>query len=94
MPSNRPALTPPGVFPPGRGLHLVPLDADNGEDAADRAANPRSGPAMRKLLCHLLGRHRPAIVVVGYADDHPVTEAVCPHCGARRGRGSHADFAA
>jgi hypothetical protein len=49
---------------------------------------------MRKLLCHLLGRHRPAIVVVGYADDHPVTEAVCPHCGARRGRGSHADFAA
>jgi hypothetical protein len=48
---------------------------------------------MRKLICHILGRHRPALVVVGYADDHPVTETVCPHCGTRRGSGSHADFA-
>jgi hypothetical protein len=48
---------------------------------------------MRKIICHLLGRHRPALVVIGYTDDHPVTAAVCPHCGSRRGVGSHADFA-
>ncbi len=44
---------------------------------------------MRRLLCHLLRRHRPALVVVGFADDHPVTAAVCPHCGRDHG---HADY--
>jgi hypothetical protein len=41
---------------------------------------------MPKLLCHLLGRHRPALVVVAFVDDHPVTQAVCPHCAAQRAR--------
>jgi hypothetical protein len=94
MPSDRTAAASRGLRPLRGGLHLVEPDADNGEDAANPVANPRSGPAMRKLFCHLLGRHRPALVVVGYADDHPVTESVCPHCGARRSAASHADFAA
>ena len=40
---------------------------------------------MRKLICHLTGRHRPGLVVVAFADDRPVTAAVCPHCGRRPG---------
>jgi hypothetical protein len=49
---------------------------------------------VRKLICHLLGRHHPVVVVVGYSDDHPVTAPVCPHCGAPATRRSgHADFA-
>ncbi len=36
---------------------------------------------MRTLLCRLFGRHRPALVVVGYTDDHPITASSCPHCG-------------
>jgi len=36
---------------------------------------------LRTLLCRLIGRHRPALVVVGYADDHPVTACACPRCG-------------
>jgi hypothetical protein len=46
---------------------------------------------MRSILCHLLGRHQPTVVVVGFSDDHPVAASVCPHCGKRRA-GSHADY--
>jgi hypothetical protein len=46
---------------------------------------------MRKVLCHILRRHRPAVVVVGYADDHAITAPVCPHCGQRESQ--HADYA-
>ena len=41
---------------------------------------------MSKLFCHLIGRHRPALVVVAYADGRPVTAAVCATCGARTDR--------
>jgi len=40
---------------------------------------------MRKIICHLTRRHRPSLVVVGFADDHPVTAAICPHCARRVG---------
>jgi hypothetical protein len=39
---------------------------------------------MRKLICHLLGRHRPALVVVGFDEDHPVTAEDCPHCATHK----------
>jgi len=50
-----------------------------------------TSPVMRKVLCHILRRHRPAVVVVGYADDHAITAPVCPHCGQRESQ--HADYA-
>ena len=46
---------------------------------------------MRKLFCHILRRHRPTLVVVGFADDHAITAPVCPHCG--RPAAHHADYA-
>jgi hypothetical protein len=39
---------------------------------------------LRTLLCRLFGKHRPSLIVVGYADDHPVTASNCPHCGRER----------
>jgi hypothetical protein len=41
---------------------------------------------LRTLLCRLIGRHRPTLVVVGYADDRPVTACSCPRCGKAAAR--------
>lgn len=39
---------------------------------------------MPRLICHMLGKHRPAVVVTGFREGRPVPEQVCPHCGGRR----------
>ena len=66
--------------------HLALVDEVRASDNKGTTRSP-----MRKIFCHILRRHRPAIVVVGYADDHAVTAPVCPHCGQRESQ--HADFA-
>jgi hypothetical protein len=58
--------------------------------ASDNKGTTSPG-AMRKIFCHILRRHRPAVVVVGYADDHAITAPVCPYCGKHESQ--HADYA-
>jgi hypothetical protein len=36
---------------------------------------------MRRLLCIVIGHHRPAVVVSGYDEGHPVPVVRCDHCG-------------
>jgi hypothetical protein len=36
---------------------------------------------MRRLICIVIGQHRPAVVVARYVDGHPVPIARCEHCG-------------
>jgi hypothetical protein len=36
---------------------------------------------MRRLLCIVIGHHRPAVVVAGYDNGHPVPVVRCEHCG-------------
>jgi hypothetical protein len=66
------------------GLWLRRDDADKDRRTAYLVTEDRLIRTMLKLICQLMGRHRPALVVVGFADDHPVTASVCPHCGKRR----------
>lgn len=41
---------------------------------------------MPKLLCQI-GKHRPALIVVGFEDDRPVTACVCARCGRLTAQG-------
>ena len=36
---------------------------------------------MRRLICIVIGHHRPAVVVSRYDEGHPVPLVRCEHCG-------------
>jgi hypothetical protein len=36
---------------------------------------------MRRLICIVIGHHRPAVVVSRYDEGHPVPVVRCDHCG-------------